>query len=296
MSKTKNTAKILMLLLILLASLTASAATIDSNRTLSLEAKNAQNQLNQLQETIQKIQYNKLTTQRINDLLTIATQAYIQELEQEKYGNSPDYTQTLNKIKEANQIVQLALQTKTELDTLKTQINDTKTQNPNADFTETTKSYQNAQNEFKNERYELAEVKIQETYSKLTQATTLQAKTSAMYEETAKTITNYLQNNWQTILAILATITILYLILRNQIKKARLKNKIKAAEQELKIIQELIKKTQKDYFQKNTMPQTIYNSRVKTYMEKIRDLHAKIASLNEQLATASNKNPQNNKK
>jgi len=284
-----------LLLLMMLAGMAFAAATADANFMVSSQAKQAQAKLASLQNEIQKIRFNGMGTQRMNDLLLVATESYDRQIELEKNGQTPNYSLVASKVSEALNVAKLATEAKAELGILEQQINDTKQQNPGINLNEVTASLENAKKELKNERYELSLNIINQTYAKLSEANTLQAKTQAVYSETAKSIANFLQANWKTILAIIASALILYALLENQIKKARLRAGIKKAEQELKAVQELLKKTQTEYFEKNTLPESIYLSRSKVFIDKMRDLNREIAVMKENLAVRSMQKNKNKK-
>jgi len=287
-NRTKAMGKFLvLLLLVMLAGMAFAAATADTNFMASNQAEQAQAKLALLQNEIQKIRFSGMGTQRMNDLLLVATESYNQQIELEKNGQTPNYSLVAGKVSEALNVAKLATEAKAEIGILEQQINDTKQQNLGINLAEVMAGLENAKKELKNERYELSLNIINQTYVKLSEANSLQAKTQAVYAEAQKTIASFMQANWKTILAIIASVLVLYILLENLIKKARLRADIKKAGQELKTVQKFLKKTQEEYFEKNSLPESIYLSRSKVFTDKMRNLNREIVVMKENLAVRS---------
>ncbi len=79
-------------------------------------------------------------------------------------------------------------------------------------------------------------------------------------------------------------ISLLSRFVSKKISKIRLKKKIVLKETQLKVLGELVKKTQSERFKENKIPALVYNIRVKNYKDKIEDIKRELPVLKSNFA------------
>jgi len=82
----------------------------------------------------------------------------------------------------------------------------------------------------------------------------------------------------------LLAISLLSRFVSKKISKIRLKKKIVLKETQLKVLGELVKKTQSERFKENKIPALVYNIRVKNYKDKIEDIKRELPVLKSNFA------------
>jgi len=76
----------------------------------------------------------------------------------------------------------------------------------------------------------------------------------------------------------------LFFALRNTIRRHRLGARLRRLHKRLVILDELLKETQKQYFEEHSISDGEYHLRVRKYGELMRDIHRQIPLLQEQIA------------
>lgn len=114
-----------------------------------------------------------------------------------------------------------------------------------------------------NARKELESLKVQNSFSS-------GIKRGAM---------NFIQQNLIQILIFLLVILLLTYLTYKKISKKSLKNKILLKENQLKVLNDLIKKIQYERFQENKISELVYNIRIKSYKEQIEKIKRELPVL-----------------
>ena len=250
---------------------------------ISEETSRVQSDLKLAEKDMQEMLDQGLTVTRYNDTLIITQQMFDAQVALENAGGKPSYYLVYEKLEELEDMKQKAFKNIDELNALKSAINQTE----GIDLTQVLDLYEQAENEFKAERYEKSLELIDMTYNKLSELKALQTKVKAFYEATSRNIVNFFKERWKEIASIVAAIIIFIILTRNRVSCWMIKKKIKQLELRKKSIKELIAKTQKDYFEKGELSEGTYQIRVKKYAELIRDLNRQIPLLREELVIRS---------
>jgi len=289
MEKTAKLISGLALALMLLNFLAAVHAAGDSNSidsnsvfVLSSAGKQAEKKLQELDQDIQKMEFLKINTQRVNDLYLVAREYFNVQVDAEKSNASPDYSVALGKVNDAKKIVNMAFQTKNELVLLDESIKEAAAKK--TDLNAVNSVVRQAKAEFKNERFELSMQYISEAHNMLLEQDSLQARSAAFYNMTQKTIGGFLEANWQVISGAALALLIGFLLLRKKIHKFQLSRQLEASKKEANAIEELMKQTQRQYFEGSEMSEAMYNVRTELFTTKFRDASRKIAILREEIA------------
>jgi hypothetical protein len=138
--------------------------------------------------------------------------------------------------------------------------------------------------EIENERYEKVKGLIEDAYDEITSLRSEYATLNVFRRNTANFIIRFVKRNWLIKLIILFILIILYFMYRNRIMSAIIKAKMDRLDVRRKTLKNLIRETQKDYFEKGSLHEGGYNIRTKKFAELIRDVDRQIPLLKEQLA------------
>ncbi|NTV92796.1 MAG: hypothetical protein HGA72_05885, partial [Chlorobiaceae bacterium] len=109
-----------------------------------------------------------------------------------------------------------------------------------------------------------------EAYSKITE---LEGKYTALglaYKATTGTLKNFIVSNWILLLVLLFSAIFLYVILKNRIQYLRTNNRINRLGRETKVIEELLRETQTQYFEHGKMSESTYKIRIEKFSQLMR--------------------------
>ncbi len=256
----------------------------DVNFKLSSVGLNAQNALVESKLNVSKLVFAKLPHSRVDDLLGLAQSSFEQQVLKEKNGLVANYGIVFSKVFEANKVVDLAFKNKDELFLLKNDIDDSVSKHSDADFLKVLEIYSQAGKEFKSQRYELSLKLVDESRVELAKALSFGSKASALASQTSKSVVSFFVDNWQYILAFFILLFFLFFLFQKHFQIFVLSRKIVLLQLESSVVQSLIGKAQKEYFELGSMPETIYTARINLFSRKLRDLTRELAVLNEDLA------------
>jgi len=237
--------------------------------------------------TISKLTEEGLATTRVRDTVQLAENIFEATALKEQSGQIVDYSVANEKADEAIALSQKAFQAKDELAVLKESIDAI---GEGIDVSPVIEIYELGIQELKDQRYELAIVKVEEAYEKLVEIQSVEARTSAMYSAASKNITTFLIENRLLLAALIGGPLALYLMFKDKIKTYTLERKIDGMNVEISVLQSQIKKSQKEYFVDGTMPESTYGVREKVYGEMIRNLNRDIALIKEEIEKSKVRN------
>jgi len=260
-------------------------------KNLSIEAQDINKSLIEAEEEQTKLHSLGIAVTRYSDTLVLAQEIYHLKILAERNNEKVEYVLIKDKLSELREIKEKALRNIDELKTLEQIINTSLIQPPSPILSK----LEEAQKEFRAERYEKSMDAIEKTYSLLSESEAFQTKLKAFYAATSRTILDFLKTNWKIILIVLCTLLLTGVITKTRIQKHLLKNKIKHLELRKISITELIKETQRDYFDTKVLSELEYIIRIKKYAEIIRDINRKIPLIKEELALKEKYPRKNNK-
>ncbi|MDD5417030.1 MAG: hypothetical protein PHU12_03580 [Candidatus Aenigmarchaeota archaeon] len=250
---------------------------------LSDAALEAQTALEQSSAYIEEMARANFSTNKVNDTYLLAKQDFDTKSTLEGKLFDVSYDTVLAKTSEIKTLRDKAFSTYDELLALQMYLEPYRDKN----LTETFALYDEAKEEFEDERYDEAAEYIQQTYDKIIEEQSAQSTLKAFYDNTRKTIRNFIIENWHYILLTIAIVTASLIIGYNRLSRYLIKRKIKHLELEKIVLKELIKDTQDQYFDKGKISETDYHIKVKKFGELIRDIERQVPLLQEQLAKIS---------
>jgi len=246
---------------------------------ISEEALNVNNSLALAEKDMEKMMNKGIPITRYNDTLILAKQIYEAQLFLENTSKNPDYSLIQKKIEELKEIKQNAFTASDELKTLGIMISQTE----GIDQAPVLEIYREAKNEFDSERYEECLELIDRTYEKISELEALQTKLKAFYEATSRGFINFIKEQWISLCFGISGSLFAFVFSYNRFMSWVIKKNIENLEKRRESIKELIKKTQKAFFQDGSISESTYHIRIKKYAELIRDINRQIPLLKEEL-------------
>jgi len=138
--------------------------------------------------------------------------------------------------------------------------------------------------EISSERYEKVDSLIDEAYGEIISLQSANTALQLFYDATATGVRVFFVRNWKFLLGIFLTIVVVLFIYRVKIAVWRIERKISKLDIRRKTLKDLIKKTQKLYFDIGSLSESMYNIRIKKFAELVRDIDRQIPLLKEELA------------
>ncbi len=248
---------------------------------LSNEGLRAQSALNNATKDMNEMIAAGFNVTRINDTINEAKQIFDAQVALEQKTKNAKYSGIIAKAEEASRIKSLAFNVSNDIRALEIAVEDVKSKG--IEPADAENSLRQAQADFAAERYEQVSASVQSGYEQLNKAQLSTSVLTAIYESSTRTIGGFIERNWQSILATLVILIALIAVFYRQIRIYLAKNKIKDLETEKDIVSSLIKRAQKDYFEKKTLAEGAYHIKVKRFGEIIRDINRQIPILKEEL-------------
>lgn len=234
----------------------------------------AQKKLSQINQDIRQIREEGFATVRFIDEFVLVREIYSSAYLLADANKPTDLKLFYERIENLEKLLINAKEVRDELIALKKAISEV---DPNIDTNQVQVLYNEAEQEFNDQRYEFSMKKIDAAYEKIVELQGIEAKASAAYEAAQKNIVFFFENNWKTMLTIILIIIIVYLIFRKKIHLYYINNKIESIEFEINVLKNEIKKSQENYFISGSMTEEEYTIKAKMYAEKIRDLRGTLA-------------------
>jgi hypothetical protein len=248
---------------------------------LSLEYGLASGKINRLQGQIAILRDDGFAINRLADELFLVKQLLENNKNKEIAGTPVSYVKIFEKVDTISKLIQQAKLINDELVTLQQALDDASV---GLDVTQAQEIFNEAKQEFTDQRYEVSLGLIDATYDKILELQSFQAKTSAIYDATSKNIISFVDENKEALVAIIIIPIIIYLVFRKKIKRRRLSKKIRMNEMEIDVLKNEIKNTQQKYFVTGGLSESEYTIKMNIYSEKIRNLNKDTALLQEELA------------
>lgn len=241
----------------------------------------ATNELTDAREIVSRMGDNNLPTERINDLLEIAKNAYDEAIMIAATNKITPNFETFNaKINDFRNIADLEISSHDELVGLKERIDKAAPTVP--DIKPAMDIYDSAQKELADQRFERVMDLIQQADEKILDLASIQTRAEAMYDAAAANIWGFLNKYKYELAALIIIPVLVYLVFRKRLRAVRLRQKIEACELRKETLMGEIKRVQEDYFVKGKLAEGAYGSKTAVFAEMIRDLAREIAVLKEE--------------
>ncbi len=275
---------IISVLFIILFSINAGTAAKEKAAiNISAAATEANNSLVESNSSILEMKEAGFNVMRVVDLITEAEQLFQAQFALEEKGGRAYYDEVLRLTKEIADIKDKAFQANDELKILEDVL---KRKSREINLSDISLIYEKAKQEFNDERYEKVIELVDEAYAKIGETEAAITRMRLMYLAATKTIAEFFKKNWKIITAVITILLIAYWIARRQIKILLLNSQIRKLELEKSIINDLIGKAQKDYFDSRKLSEVNYHIKIKKFAELIRDIDRQTPLIKEEIVRA----------
>ncbi len=238
--------------------------------------------LNNSEKIILNFQMNNYSYSRLNDSFKQAKAIFNSQLSLSK---GQDFSYVQRYCEDIKNISKLGLDSRISFFALKNFYNLSLTSDMNTSKIDSLMNQINT--EINNERYELVSDLINNGYVLIIDTQSQNSAVNIFYDSTKTGFQNFLDNNWKFILGFISLLLFLFLFYRMAITRYVLRNKLINLEKRKESIKDLLRKTQKEYFQENSISEVTYNVRVNTYGDMVRDIDRQIPLLKESLIKVS---------
>jgi len=237
--------------------------------------------LNESRSILNELIENGFSYERVNDSLTKAQSIYDAQIILLQGGKNVDFSLIIPYCEEIKKIKELAFEASDSYSSLKKFYNISITPGMNTSTIDLI--FAEIEDEMNSERYEKIPPLVDSAYEEISNVKSSYTALNLFYSATTRGLKKFFQKNGLTVLILTFVLLLLFLIFNKKIAKRIINNKLKNLELRKKTLQDLIKKTQKDYFQYGKMSEGNYNLRTKKFAEFIRDIDRQIPLLKEQL-------------
>ncbi len=236
--------------------------------------------------TLNELKDNNFNYQRVEDLLIKAKSIYDAQIILFENGKSVDFSLVFPYCEEIANIRNFAFDVEDKYSSLKKFYEASITPDMNSSSIE--KLFLEIEEEIDSERYERVPELINKAYEEISVVKSSNTKLNLFYKSTTRSFKRFIEKNWIIILVSTLLILLFFLIFNKKIKIFIIERNIKNLELRRKTIQDLMKETQLDYFQKGVISQGNFNLRTKKFAEFVRDIDRQIPLLREDLIKLRN--------
>lgn len=246
------------------------------------KAQEAEEALEEAENIIEEMNKSEIPTQRASDLYEQANSSYQTQLERNRSGKETDYTTVSNTVDQIKELRTEAFRVKDRLEILRSRI-DELDEEENLNLSEAKNQLEDAETEFQDERFERSQEHIDNAYQEISEAQSAVTQAQAFTSATQDRFTSFIQENWEKLVAALTVLSLSGFLGLKEYRIHSLKKKKRELKQKREVLQDLIAEAQNDYFQKNEMAESTYNTRTEKYGEMIRDINRQLPLIDEEL-------------
>jgi hypothetical protein len=219
--------------------------------------------------------------QRVNDTLRQANGMFEAQNALKDSGRQGNFSLVIEYCSEISQISRSAFQARDELSALQRFYEESLSKEMNTSIIDATIA--EIEGEIRSERYEKVTPLVDEGYTQIINIKSENTALNLVYQTTSKTIKSFFYNNWKYLSVGLGALLFLFLLFKNTLSQWWIRRQIDSLESRKDTLKDLIRQTQKDYFEGGKISEATYTIRIKKFGELIRDIDRQIPLLQEQL-------------
>lgn len=217
-------------------------------------------------------------TEKLNDTLVQTETIYDGLVSKRK----KDFSPVISSCEDIKIAKELAFKSKDEFEALLKFYNESITKDMNSSKVEML--IKQIKNEIESERYEKVGELVDSAYEEIIEIKSSYTALNIFKDYTAGLFYLVFVKHWKGVLILAVFSAALLFIYKIKITKWIIENKIESLDVRRKTLKNLIKDTQKEYFEYGNLPEGAYNIRTKKFAEMIRDIDRQIPLLREELA------------
>lgn len=240
----------------------------------SQDINSTEKMLENAENSIKEMNNSGIPTQRVQDLYTKAERDFRIQKRLKREGEETDFSRVDELTNNIQELKELSFRVMDEINLLENQIKNL--DNQSIDVKDAKNKLEAAKKEFRDGRFEESQQSIQEAYSEISKAQSGMARTRSIIEAKGKSITDFIEKNTIEILAALAVFTVVTVIFYHQFSIYKLKKRKEKLRLRREVLNNLIKETQRKYFQEGEISESSYNTRSKKYKDMMSEIDKEI--------------------
>ncbi len=236
--------------------------------------------LNESIKISENLKNNNFSVERVNDMINEMRISLNGQKTLADQGRQYDVSNVISKCAEIVDIEELAFASKDSLFVLKGFYDEI---SADINLSEVIPMIVEIENEIMNERYEKVDDMVDEAYDEIIDIRAKSSTLNVFYDVASRSIKNFFINNWRYLLYTFLGLLFTFLIFRRMIKSFLLQRKLKNLELRKESLKGLLMKNQDDYFNKNSISDSIYHIKNKKLAELIRDIDRQVPLIYEKM-------------
>ncbi len=254
--------------------------------TLGNQSKISKNNLLLAEECFNQLKSRNIPSIRANESLEQALQIYLSQLYFERKGSSSNYNLSNKYSLEVCQIRDLAFKAQDELTLFNSSWQES---SERFDLTPISNLYSEIIKSFEQERFEETTSLIDKGYTELSDFESSQTMINLFYENTKKNILQFFFYNWKKMVISFFIFLILFFILKKPFLVWKLNKNLKDIETRKLSVNNLVKKSQDNYFKKKNISELEYTTKINTFGKIRRELDKQSSITKEKLHKLTHK-------
>ncbi len=244
------------------------------------EAINASNSIKQAEQEVVEMIGREIPILRANESLEEAKQIYSAQLALEKTKGKAKYDLVFEYTTEVSYIKSISFRAQDELTVFKEIFASSE---KDFDSSSITNEYNEILLSFEEERFEETIELINEGYDILSEVQSSQTALKSFYSVTSRSIKGFFIDNWLKLLVGFLVVFVAFLIFRKGISIYWVRRKMDSLKMQRVVLLDLIKKLQRNYFDKKSISEGEYETKTTKFEEMIRDIDRQIPLLKQEM-------------
>jgi hypothetical protein len=151
------------------------------------------------------------------------------------------------------------------------------------DFSEMEAEYNAVLASFEEERFEDTIKLIDKGYQKISEVQSSQTAVNLFYKSTSRSLKSFFINNWLKLLITFISVILFLIIFWKALSKIKVRMQLNRLYLRRETLYALIRRSQKDYFDKKTMSESEFSVKMESFNNMIRDIDRQIPLLKEEM-------------
>jgi len=235
---------------------------------------------------ISEMQERGISTSRVNETFNEAKEKYLAQKIIDEQNKNADYSKIIEYTEEISKIKETSFQAQDELEIFVETYQET---SKKINLSEMKGHYNKTIKSLNDERFEETIELIDEGYQEISEIESQQTALKAFYSSTYETIKTFITTNWKILSAIFVILIVFFLSMKKTLKRIKIRRKLKKLEFRKKVLNHLIAKLQKEYFENKGSNETEYTIRIEQFKKMIRDINREIPTLREEIEKTKTK-------
>lgn len=231
----------------------------------------AREAIDNAEKIVQEMAEFNFSTIFVNDILLSAKE----DFKKKNYDSVLEKTRTIEARKEK------AYEISDSLDSIEVRIEELTEMN--LDASEIREILEDAKREFRFENYDEADRLISKAFDEISDTEAKQTILKARYEAAKNRVIAFFINYKEYVIITTVISVIMGVIIFKIITGIRIKNELRSLRLEKSVMEDLIKETQKDRYQKNAISKKVYQLTMSKYKDKIREIEKGILILEKKI-------------